>query len=89
MYLRPWTHRLHPPLSKYGMRTPFAASIRRQSRRALPHLSTENSDGIRVYILSPLLKSLIVAVEDIAEEQLYRYTRNRWMHVGFFSSKLR
>ncbi|KAK0106136.1 hypothetical protein ONS95_004638 [Cadophora gregata] len=45
----------------------FATSLGRQTdKRGLPLLTAERSDG---------------TVEEIPEEELYRYTRNRWMHV--------
>jgi hypothetical protein len=48
---------------------------------AMPLLSAERSNGTCMYSISSLLKILMFVVEDIAEEELYRYTRNRWMHV--------
>ena len=62
----------------------FATSIQGQrANRAMsmPLLSAERSDGTCMYSTSSLLRILMFVVEDISEEELYRYTRNRWMHV--------
>lgn len=60
----------------------FATSIERQrANRAMPLLSAERSNGTCMYCASSLFRILMFAVEDIPEEELYRYTRNRWMHV--------
>jgi hypothetical protein len=49
--------------------------------RAMPLLSAETSSGVCMYSNFLRLKSLMFVVEDISEEELYKYRRNRWMFV--------
>lgn len=62
----------------------FAISIERQRANrpiAMPLLSAERCNGTCMYIKSLFFRILIFVVEDKIPEELYRYTRNRWMHV--------
>jgi hypothetical protein len=47
----------------------------------MPLLGAERSNGTCMYRKAILLRILMFVDEDISEEELYRYTRNRWMHV--------
>jgi len=49
--------------------------------RGKPLLSAEGPDGNGTCSLLALRETLMFIVESIAEDQLYTYTRNRWMHV--------
>lgn len=62
----------------------IATSMQRHSAslaRGKPLISAEGPDGTGMCSLSALRETLMFIVESIAEDQLYTYTRNRWMHV--------
>lgn len=62
----------------------IATSMQRHSAslaRGTPLLSAEGPDGTGTCSASALRETLMFVVESISENQLYTYTRNRWMHV--------
>jgi hypothetical protein len=49
--------------------------------RGKPLLTADGPDGTGTRSLFTPRETLMFIVEIIAEDQLYTYTRNRWMHV--------